>query len=266
MARSRPTLEAQLFDGGALLVGPVTRDERGQPPSPARSFTAAASLFREPPTVDEDERGVVEPGPAPGPARTRPARHSRLRAPVGRSSCASSAGGSRTEPCPPSIADSCARQRRPNALGRGTPPSKPPSKRATSSERTLGRAETNALQREALRAVAAPRVAPTTRPSGSRVCWQRARVNFVDDDYVDALEHRARSRGEDEVERLGGRDEDVRRRSHQPSALRRRRVPRSNADPRRTECAAGAATPCSRISLDGPPEILLDVDRQRFQR
>jgi hypothetical protein len=91
-------------------------------------------------------------------------------------------------------------------------------------------------------------------------------VNFVDDDGADGAQHLAAAfRGQQQVERLGRRDQNVRRRFENLRALRRGGVAGANrgGDLRRSDAG--------RLSeLLNPRswnrEILVDVGAQRFER
>ena len=88
-------------------------------------------------------------------------------------------------------------------------------------QRTLRRREPDPLERP----VDEPRE-PFERERQVRAALRpRDRVHLVEDHRVDRREHRLRLRGEDEVERLGRRDEDVRRVALHPRPLGLRRVP-----------------------------------------
>ncbi len=80
-------------------------------------------------------------------------------------------------------------------------------------------------------------------------------VDLVDDHRLDPGEDLAGAGGEHQVERLGGRDQDVRRRFAHRAALGLGRVPRAQADG-----DVGAYSPQRR------PQVALDVVRQRLQR
>ena len=83
----------------------------------------------------------------------------------------------------------------------------------------------------------------------------RDRVHLVEDHRLDRREHRLRLRGEDEEERLGRRDEDVRRVSLHPRPLVLRRVAGAHRDGE-----LGADT------RERPAQVALDVVVERLQR
>ena len=62
---------------------------------------------------------------------------------------------------------------------------------------------------------------------------RRDRVDLVDDHRLDAGQHLARARGQQEVEALGRRDQDVRRRAQHAAPLVARRVAGAHGDRRR---------------------------------
>ena len=80
-------------------------------------------------------------------------------------------------------------------------------------------------------------------------------VHFVDDHRLDAAQHLAALRGEEEIERLGCRDQDVGRGAEHLAALTLIRVARAHAD------RQGRAEPGER-----PPQVALDVVVERLQR
>ena len=90
-------------------------------------------------------------------------------------------------------------------------------------------------------------------------------VDLVDDDVLDAAQDLARLAGEHEVERLGGRDEDVGGRLGQLATRVRRRVAGSGGDRDLghlyPELRRGAPDPRQRRS-----EVALDVIRERLER
>ena len=81
------------------------------------------------------------------------------------------------------------------------------------------------------------------------------RVNLVEDQRPDALQVLARARGEQQVERLGSRDQDVRWVPEHLGALLLGRVPGANADPE-LRLQPG----------ERPAQVALDVVVQRLQR
>ncbi len=118
---------------------------------------------------------------------------------------------------------------------------------------------------------------PLQRPSGhllqplQRDCEVRAapgsdhRVDFVDDHRPRALQHRPTAfRGQQQVERFGSCDQNVRRRFQHCRALRRWRVagPHRRGDPRRLEALSFGDSPDPPARLG---QILVDVRTERFQ-
>ncbi len=81
-------------------------------------------------------------------------------------------------------------------------------------------------------------------------------VDLVDDHRFDVAERLAGARGEHQVERLGGRDEDVRRVAKHRGALLLRRVAGADADPD-VVCPDAA---------DGRSKVALDVVGERLER
>ncbi len=91
------------------------------------------------------------------------------------------------------------------------------------------------------------------------------RVDLVDDDRVNGAEHVAGARGEQQVERLGRRDEQVGRVAAEAGALGGRRVARPHRHRGLGELDA------ERLRRPGDPgdrrpEVALDVHRERLQR
>jgi len=80
-------------------------------------------------------------------------------------------------------------------------------------------------------------------------------VDLVEDDSLDPMQRLARLRGQQEVERLGSRDEDVGRPLEHPPALVSRRVARAHAD------SELGAQPRERA-----PQVPLDVVVERLER
>ncbi len=85
---------------------------------------------------------------------------------------------------------------------------------------------------------------------------RRDGVDLVDDHRLDATEHRARLRREHQVQRLGRRDQDVRRVARHRRALALRRVAGAN---RHAHVVRADAT-------QRRAQVALDVIRQRLQR
>ena len=91
-------------------------------------------------------------------------------------------------------------------------------------------------------------------------------VDLVDDDRAQRAEHPASTKSrEQDVQRLGRRDEDVRRRAHHPRARRRGRVTGTHADSNLGEVDVGSAEPIAQLR-QRPFEISLDVVVQRLER
>ena len=91
------------------------------------------------------------------------------------------------------------------------------------------------------------------------------RVDLVDDHRVDGAKHLAGIRRQQQVERLGRRDQDVGRVALEPRALDRRRVAGPDGDRRRVVHVAargGAVGDAGKRR----PQVPLDVDRQRLER
>jgi hypothetical protein len=89
-------------------------------------------------------------------------------------------------------------------------------------------------------------------------------VDLVDDDRLDAAEHLARLRGEDQVQRLGCRDEDVGRRAPHRRALALRRVARADRD---AQVGPDAAQRSAQVAVDVVGKRLQrrDVDQARVR-
>ncbi len=94
---------------------------------------------------------------------------------------------------------------------------------------------------------------------------RRDRVDLVDDHRLDPAEHLARLRGEDQVQRLGRRDEDVRRRAAHGGALALRRVAGADRD---GDVGADPAQRRAQVAVDVIGERLQrrDVDQPRVRR
>ena len=118
-------------------------------------------------------------------------------------------------------------------------------------ERALRRREADALE-GALDEALEPLQRQREVRSALRPC---DRVHLVEDHRLDPAQRLARLRGEEQEERLGRRDEDVRRRLLHPTPLVCRRV--AGADPDREL----GAEPRERA-----PQVALDVVVQRLQR
>ena len=128
-------------------------------------------------------------------------------------------------------------------------------------ERSLRRGEPDALQRT-------PRELLETleRQREMRAALGRDhRVDLVDDHGLHVAEAFARRARQHEVQGLGRRDEDVRRRLRETRAVLRRRVAGPDRDARLTERRAetlrGVTDPDERTA-----QVSLDVDRERLQR
>ena len=91
------------------------------------------------------------------------------------------------------------------------------------------------------------------------------RVDLVDDHRVDGAKHFACVRRQEQVQRLGRRDQNVRRIALEPGALDRGRVPRPDGDRRRVvDIAAGAGTVGD--AGERGAQVPLDIDGQRLER
>ncbi len=90
-------------------------------------------------------------------------------------------------------------------------------------------------------------------------------VHLVDDDRLDPGQRLARGRGEDEEQRLGGRDEHVGRRARERAALVGRGVTRAH---RHGDVGLGHPEPGGRVpdADQGAAQVALDVDGQRLHR
>ena len=98
------------------------------------------------------------------------------------------------------------------------------------------------------------------------------RVHLVDDHRLDAGQDLPRARGEHQVEALGRRDQDVRRRAQHAPALLRRRVARAHRDARRRQldargrgARADARERCAQVALDVVVERLERRDVEHAQ-
>ena len=93
----------------------------------------------------------------------------------------------------------------------------------------------------------------------------RDRVDFVEDDCLDAGEGLPGRRGEQQEQRLGGRDQDVARPLGEGAAVGRRGVPGADRDGDvrglQAESNGGVADPD-----EGRAQVALDVDCQRLHR
>ena len=91
------------------------------------------------------------------------------------------------------------------------------------------------------------------------------RVDLVDDDGVNAFKRPAAVRREQEVERLGGRDQDVGRMAEKPGALGRRRVTGADGDRghdvRRARLLGRAGD-----QLERHPQIAFDIEGEGLER
>ncbi len=111
-------------------------------------------------------------------------------------------------------------------------------------------------ERDPLHRVAGQAVEPLDGEHQVRAALGRGDgVHLVEDQRADRAQHLARLRGEDEVERLGGRDQDVGRVPLHRGALALRRVAGADADP---EVGLQAR--------ERPAQVALDVVVERLQR
>ena len=239
LARERAVVRA-----GDLFLGQLVQPQ-GEP-------------LGEPAVVDEDDRRAVRPDELeqrrvdrrPDRARVRlvagghldAVRHDRLREIARRR---------RARACP-----------RPARRPRGRAPCACPRRRARSGgrRRRSGRSpRAGAASRRARSAAPAARASASSRSSESARCAPRFvpgdRVHLVDDHRLDAAQRLARLRGEHQEERLGRRDQDVRRLLDELAALLLRRVAGADAD---AQLRAEAG--------ERPAQVPLDVVVERLQR
>ncbi len=128
-------------------------------------------------------------------------------------------------------------------------------------ERTLCRRQSDALRRGC-----AQRVEALERQRKMRSALGRhERVDLVDDDRLDRSERLARVRGQQEIQRLRRRDEDVCRFALKSRALGLRRIAGANRDQRRRVRLARSFGDL-RDAGERRPQIALDVDGERFER
>ena len=116
-------------------------------------------------------------------------------------------------------------------------------------ERVLRRAQPDALHRPL-----GQRLEPLERQRQVRAALgRRDGVDLVDDHPLDPAQHLARLRGEDQVQRLGRRDEDVGRLARHRRALGLRRVAGADRDrDRRRRSRAAARAGCARRRRRAP--------------
>ncbi len=91
------------------------------------------------------------------------------------------------------------------------------------------------------------------------------RVNLVDDHGVHRAQHLPGVRGEQQVERLGCRDQDVGRLTLEPRALRGGRVASPNGHGGNVKRLVAGVSPIGDAG-NRRPQVAFDVDRQRLQR
>ena len=128
-------------------------------------------------------------------------------------------------------------------------------------ERALRCGEADPLRRSL-----AVRLEPLERQREMRAALGRHQgVDFVDDDGVDRPQRLARVRRQQEIERFGRRDEDIRRIALESRALRLRRVAGADGNHRRE---VGVAPPLGDLGDPGErgAEVPLDVDGERLER
>ena len=137
----------------------------------------------------------------------------------------------------------------------------PPRNRATSSS---GRCVADSPMRCSGRR--GERLEPLERQREVRAALGRdERVDLVDDHGVDRAQRLARVRGEQQVERLGRRDQDVGRLALEPRALGGRRVAGADGDRGHVKRRRRGARPVGDAG-ERRAQVALDVDRQRLER
>ena len=94
---------------------------------------------------------------------------------------------------------------------------------------------------------------------------RRHRVDLVDEDGLHVSQRLPRRRGQHQIERLGGRDEQIRGMPNQPTALVGRCVAGAHPDRRDMHRVLQAITR-QHDAVQRRPEVLLDIDRQGPQR
>ena len=139
----------------------------------------------------------------------------------------------------------------------------PPRNRATSSS---GRCVAERpIRWRALPGARADRGEPFDGEREVRAAFGRhERVDLVDDDRVDRAKGFARVRREQQVQRLGRRDQDVRRLAPEARPLGLRRVARADRNSRR-QVGVAARVRHLRDAGERRPQIALDIGRQRLQ-
>ena len=121
-------------------------------------------------------------------------------------------------------------------------------------------------QPDALQRTIGQRVEPLHRQREMRAALGRdERVDLVDDQRVDAAERLAGVRGQEEIQRLRRRDDDVGRFAQEAGAFARRRVAGADEETRDVHDLA-AAPGGGRDSHDRRAQVALDVHGERLQR
>ncbi len=128
-------------------------------------------------------------------------------------------------------------------------------------ERPLRRGQTDPLRRTLAEGLEPLERQREVRPA---LGWHE-RVDFVDDYGVDRPERLARVRGQEEVQRLGGGDQDVRRLALKARALGLWRVAGADGDGRR-DVRLSEALGDLRDAGQRRAQVALDVDRERLER
>ena len=131
-------------------------------------------------------------------------------------------------------------------------------------ERPLRRREANALQRTFRRA---QDFEPFQRQEEvSAALRGDDGVDLVDDDGVDGAQDVPGIRSQEQVERLGRRDQDVRRRPCHPGPVGGGRVARSDRESRHAEALRAVQRRGRGDARDRRPEVPLDVHGESFER
>ena len=134
-------------------------------------------------------------------------------------------------------------------------------------EGTLGRRKSYSLQTAGLAAVRSAKALQSLQREAEVRAPLRTGdgVNLIENHRLDAREHLAGLRGEEQIERLGSRDQDVRGMASHPRALRRRRV--AAADHNFRDVTGNAETlGGGRDAGDRRAQVALDVEREGLQR
>ncbi len=94
----------------------------------------------------------------------------------------------------------------------------------------------------------------------------RQRVDLIDDDPAHAAERLPRLRGQDQIERLGRRDQDVRWLLAEGSTLLCRSVAGAHAHPDVGLARVPRRSAASPMPASGRAQVAIDVVHQRFER